>query len=184
MRLRRSDAETFAAGTFIFSFIAVILAMAAVVTAGMAYSHTDTVSHRLDKVASGGAIGSTAKVTLQEYAIKVSPALVKAGVVTLDVTNVGGMTHELVLVRAASPQALPIVQTAGERSVGAVDEEAISEANTMGETGDVKAHAHVRKQFRLTPGSYVMFCNIDNIAKDQTVTNHFVKGMSATLTVV
>jgi hypothetical protein len=184
MTPKRSDAEAFRAGTFIFSFIAVILAMAAVVTAGMAYSHTDTVSRRLDKVATGGAIGSTAKVTLQEFAIKVSPALVKAGTVRLDVTNVGGMTHEMVLVRAPSVQALPIVATAGERSVGAVDEEAIAESAKVGETGDVKVQAHVSKQFHLTAGTYVMFCNIDNIAKDKSVTNHFVKGMVATLTVV
>jgi hypothetical protein len=108
-------------GAFIFSFIATMLAMTAVVTAAMAYSHTDTVSRRLDKVAAGGAIGSTAKVILQEYAIKVSPGLVKAGIGTLDVTNVGGITHELVVVRAPSVQALPVVTTAGERSVGAVD---------------------------------------------------------------
>jgi hypothetical protein len=171
-------------GAFIFSFIATMLAMTAVVTAAMAYSHTDTVSRRLDKVAAGGAIGSTAKVTLQEYAIKVSPGLVKAGIVRLDVTNVGGITHELVVVRAPSVQALPVVTTAGERSVGAVDEEAISDADKMGETGDVNARSHVSKRFHLTAGTYVMFCNIDNIAADKAVTNHFVHGMSAVLTVV
>jgi len=184
MKLRRSDSDAIGAGAFIFSFLAVILAMAAVVTAGLAYSHADTVSHRLDKVATGGAIGSTAKVTLQEYGIKVTPGLVKAGTVKLDITNVGGITHELVIVRAPSIDALPVVKTAGERSVGAVDEEAIPEADKMGESGDVKAQAHVSKQFKLPPGTYVMFCNIDNIAKDKTVTNHFVHGMKAMLTVV
>ena len=40
------------------------------------------------------------------------------------------------------------------------------------------------KRFTMKPGTYVLFCNIDNINKDKTVTNHFVKGMHATLTVV
>ena len=53
-----------------------------------------------------------------------------------------------------------------------------------GESGDVKAQGHVTKHFTMKPGTYVLFCNIDNINKDKTVTNHFVKGMHATLTVV
>jgi hypothetical protein len=79
---------------------------------------------------------------------------------------------------------LPIVTTpGGERSVGAIDEEAIAEADTIGETGDVAPGKQVAKHFKLPPGSYVMFCNIDSKAPDGAVTNHFHNGMSATLTV-
>ena len=90
----------------------------------------------------------------------------------------------MVLVRADSVAALPKVTTSGgERAVGDVDEEAISAGNTIGETGDVKVGATVTKHFKLTPGNYVVFCNIDDKAPDGTVTSHFQNGMSATLTV-
>jgi hypothetical protein len=108
---------------------------------------------------------------------------VQSGKVTLTVSNVGSITHELVMVRAASASALPRVKKAGERSVGAVDEEAIAEADTMGETGDVPAGTTVTKTFDLPPGTYVMFCNIDNKVGG-SVLNHFTHGMVASLVVV
>lgn len=168
----------------IFASLALLVAMGALVTAGIAYSRSNDAKRSVDKVAVGGAIGSIATVKLQEFGISVSPGVVKAGRVTFDVSNIGGITHELVIVRAPSVPALPIVTVAGERSVGAVDEEAIPETDKVGESGDVKVQGHVTKRFMMKPGSYVVFCNIDNINKDKTVTNHFVKGMHATLTVV
>jgi plastocyanin len=89
----------------------------------------------------------------------------------------------LVIVRAANASALPKVRKAGERSVGAVDEEAIAESDKMGESGDVAAGKSVTKTFTLPPGSYVVFCNIDT-KTGTTVVNHFTHGMSATLLVV
>lgn len=103
--------------------------------------------------------------------------------VTLHVSNAGSITHELVVVRAASAAALPRVKTAGERSVGAVDEAAISKSDTIGETGDVPVGTTVTKTFELAPGTYVIFCNIDNKSSG-TVLNHFVHGMVTTLVVV
>ncbi len=112
------------------------------------------------------------------------PATVKAGTVTIEADNTGTITHELVLVRAPSIASLPLVTTpGGERAVGAVDEAAISETDTIGETGDVKPGKTVVKKFKLTPGTYVMFCNIDDKNADGTVTNHFRRGMTALLTV-
>ena len=184
MKLQRTDREVFGLGGMLFSALAVLLAFGALITAGVAYTRANDAIHRVDKVAADGAIGSTTKVTLQEFGITARPGIVSAGVVTFDVTNAGGITHEMVIVRAASAEALPTVATAGERSVGAVDEEAVAEGDTIGETGDVKAQSHVVKTFRLTPGTYVLFCNIDNINKDGTITNHFMKGMHATVTVV
>jgi plastocyanin len=113
-------------------------------------------------------------VKLQEFTINPLPsAEAKAGKVQMKITNTGSLTHEMVLVRAASVTALPKVTTAGgERKVGAVDEEAIAERDKMGETGDVKAGKTVTKTFKLRPGHYVMFCNIDDAAG-----NHFARGM-------
>jgi hypothetical protein len=99
------------------------------------------------------------------------------------VKNVGAMVHELVIVRAASPGALPTVAKAGERSVGAVDEEAIKEVDKMGEAGDVGPGKQVTKSFTLPPGTYVMFCNIDT-KTGATTLNHFKHGMATTLVVV
>ena len=184
MKLQRTDREVFGLGAMLFATLALLLAFGALITAGIAYSRSNDAIHRIAKVESGGVIGSTTKVTLQEFRITARPGLVSAGAVTFDVTNAGGITHEMVIVRAPSAESLPTVAKAGERSVGAVDEEAVAAGDTMGETGDVKAQTHVVKTFKLTPGIYVLFCNIDNINKDGTVTNHFMRGMHATVTVV
>jgi hypothetical protein len=65
------------------------------------------------------------------------------------------MTHELVVFRAASASALPKVTKAGERSVGAINEEVVAETDKMGETGEVKSGSTVTKTFVLAPGTYV-----------------------------
>ena len=101
------------------------------------------------------------------------PSVVKAGRVTIEADNVGSVTHEMVVVRAPSVDALPRVTVATkERAIGDVDEEAIAAADKMGETGDVKPGKTVTKTFKLRPGHYVMFCNIDDAAG-----NHFARGM-------
>jgi uncharacterized cupredoxin-like copper-binding protein len=180
-----SDRRVFASGAFIFSFIGLIIAFSALVVAAAAYSRSDDAKAAVQKVATAGVVPSTTKVTLQEFRIVPHPSVVKAGKVTFDVTNTGAATHEMVLVRAPSIASLPRVTTAtAERAVGDVDEEAIAPADTMGETGDVKPHAHVTKTFTLQPGTYVMFCNIDDTSSDGTVTNHFQHGMSAMLVAV
>lgn len=184
MELRDSDRPVFAAGTFIFALLALLVAFGALVTAGVAYSRSNDAKHSVTRLAAGGVVPSTTKVTLEEFTMVPHPSVVKAGTVTIEVDNVGTVTHEMVLVRAASPDALPRVEAAtADRAVGDVDEEAIPEADKMGETGDVAPRGHVTKKFDLTPGTYVMFCNIDTKQSDGTVLNHFQHGMSATLVV-
>ena len=170
-------------GSLAFSFVALALAFAALVTAAQSESRSNATSKRIIKLAASGVVGSTAKVTLQEFSITAHPGLVQSGKVTFDVQNVGSITHELVIVRAASVAALPTVKKAGERSVGAIDEEAIAETAKMGETGDVAAGTTVTKVFDLPPGTYVIFCNIDNKSGGK-VLNHFTHGMATTLIVV
>jgi hypothetical protein len=184
MKLKRSDREVFAVGSLAFAFVAMALAFAALVTAAQSNSRSNSAERRVAKLATSGVIGSAAKVTLREFSIAVDPGLVKSGKVSLQVANVGSITHELVIVRAASEAALPRVKAAGgERSVGAVDEESIAESAKMGESGDVTAGSSVTKTFNLTPGTYVMFCNIDS-KNGGAVLNHFTHGMVATLLVV
>ncbi len=181
MRLTRADHEVTGIGGVVFAAIAMLLSLAALFTAAHAVSRANDANGRLSKLEAQGVLPRTSKVTLEEFSIAAHPSVVKAGQVTLSVSNVGTMTHELVIVRAASSAALPLVTKAGgERSVGAVDEEAIPEADKMGETGDVPAKSTVTKTFALPPGTYVMFCNIDT-KQGSSVINHFARGMVATL---
>ena len=184
MKLNRSDREVFAVGSLAFAFIAMVLAFAALVTAAQSASRTAAINKRITALAGQVVVGNTAQITLQEFSIIVHSGPVQSGKVTLHVANVGSITHELVIIRAASASALPRVKKAGERSVGAVNEEAIPETSKMGETGDVAAGSSVTKTFNLPSGTYVMFCNIDNKITGGTVFNHFMHGMVATLTVV
>lgn len=183
MKLNRSDREVFAVGSLAFALLAMMLAFAALVTAAHAVSRSNEANKQIAKVAGNGAIGSTAKVTLQEYSIAAHPGLVQSGKVKFEVDNVGSVTHELVIFRASSPSALPKVTKAGERSVGAIDEEAVPETDMIGETGDVAAGKTVTKTFDLPPGTYVVFCNIDSKVNGK-VFNHFTHGMVATLIAV
>jgi hypothetical protein len=178
-KLNRSDREVFAVGSVALALVAMVLAFAALVTAAQSESRTRGANKRIDQLAASGVIGKTSKVILEEFAITAHPGLVQSGKVTFEVHNVGSITHELVIVRAASVSALPRVEKAGERAVGAVDEEAIPEADKMGETGDIPAGSTVTRTFDLKPGTYVMFCNIDT-KNGNTAVNHFTRGMTTT----
>lgn len=182
MSPNESNRRVFGAGTFIFALVAVILAFSALVVAAEAYSRSDDAKRAVRTLAAQGVVPSATKVTLEEFTMVPHPGVVKAGKVTLEADNVGSVTHELVLVRAPSVAALPLVTKATkDRAVGDVDEEAIPEADKMGETGDIQPQKHVTKTFDLAPGTYVMFCNIDDAGANGSVTNHFQHGMSAVL---
>lgn len=179
----KADREVFAVASLAFGFLALVLAFAALLTAATAVSHSNRADKRINQISKSGVVGSASTVTLQEFSIAAKPGLVKAGKVTLTVKNAGAMVHELVIVRAASPGALPTVVKAGERSVGAINEEVIKEADKMGEAGEVTPGKQVTTSFTLPPGTYVMFCNIDTKTGSTTL-NHFTHGMATTLVVV
>ena len=178
------DRNGFGVGTLVLMLMALVIAFAALVVAGQALSRANDAKHVAEN-AGVGTFPSKGTVTLEEFQIIASPTQYKAGKVTLTVKNIGTMTHEMVLFRAANADALPKVTTAGgDRAVGDVDEEAIPKADAMGETGDVKPGKTVVKTFDLTPGSYVMICNIDDPQPDGTVLSHFQRGMHTTIDVV
>ncbi len=183
MTFQRTTRDAIASGNFAFSFLAVLLAAGALFTATQAYSHADDANARVRNLAVSGVVSSTANISLHEYTMAERPSFVQSGKVTLNVTNGGNLIHEMVLVRSASAGALPKVAVAGERSVGAIDEAAIAEADVIGETGNVAVGGTVSKVFTLTPGTYVMFCNIDT-PDGAKMLNHFTHGMFATLTVL
>jgi uncharacterized cupredoxin-like copper-binding protein len=176
------DRKVLGLGAWIFSLLALVLAFAALGLAAQARSRSNDAKDDVAKLVAGGLLGDQVNVSLQEYSMAVHPTAVKAGAVRFTIRNRGTMTHEMVLVRAPSAEALPkVTQATGERAVGDVDEEAIPEADKPGEA-EVEQGATVTKTIRLTPGTYVMFCNIDTMLPDGTVLNHFQRGMHAVIT--
>ena len=120
----------------------------------------------------------TVNVTLIEYKVKLKPATVSApaGKVKLVAKNKGSMLHEMVVVRAADAAALPV------DAEGSVVEDQIPEVNLMGEIPEFKEGKTKSKVFALTPGTYVVFCNV-NQDVGNTKISHFKQGQHAVLTV-
>ncbi len=170
--------------TVVFSSLALLIALAALIAAGQAFSRSNDAKDQVVALEENGVSASRLKVTLQEFQIDVAPPVAKSGSVEIAATNVGTLTHEMVMVRAPNYQALPRVEVAtADRAVGDVDEEAIPEADKVGELGEVRPGKTVTNNFELTPGSYVIFCNIDTPQPDGSVLNHFQRGMHASFVV-
>ena len=113
------------------------------------------------KVTEGGEGGGPMTLTLDKPTIK-------AGETTFLVHNDAMWEeHEMVLVKLKSPdQAIDVV--AGKNRV---DEKKLK---SMGEVSDLKPGANGQLKAKLSPGSYVLLCNIKG---------HYQAGMHATLTV-
>jgi len=101
---------------------------------------------------------------LSEFTIAPPTNALPGGKVTLTANNVGGETHELVIVRAPGFDSLPT------NPDGSVDEEKIAESAKMGEIEDVTAQTKKSNAFDLAPGKYVAFCNV--VDKATGTTNH------------
>ena len=131
----------------------------------------------------------TVNATLIEYKVKLKSATVSApaGKVKLVAKNKGTMTHEVIVVRAADAAALPVD---GEGSVieDEVDDEKPKIESESHSGGDHKDHFSVKAGktksavFDLTPGTYVVFCNV-NQDVGNTKISHFKQGQNAVLTV-
>ncbi|MGU7774874.1 plastocyanin/azurin family copper-binding protein [Burkholderia sp. MR1-5-21] len=94
----------------------------------------------------------TVKATLLPNSIDLATHDVKAGRVTLDVTNAAGnnMEHELVVLKTdLADDALPV-------SKGQVLEHKLKK---IGEVEDIAPGKSRRTSFKLTPGHYVLICN-------------------------
>jgi len=120
--------------------------------------------------------GDTIDVVVSEWSVE-APATAKAGMVTINASNEGGETHELVVVRADS--------TAGfvQDDTGKVDEDGFAEGDFVGEITEFEAGTSSSGTFDLTPGTYILFCNIVEEDADGTPESHFMEGMQTTLVV-
>jgi len=121
--------------------------------------------------------GTRVPTKLFEFGIKRRPKFVAAGKTTFKVKNIGAIEHEFVVVKVATPDTeLPT------KADGSVDEEAIPEADQIGEVEDVKPKKSGKLTEKLDVGSYVLFCNIVSKA-DGTTFVHYAEGMHTTFTV-
>jgi hypothetical protein len=126
---------------------------------------------------SGSPSGTPVAVTLQEYAVLPAVTSAPAGAITFTATNKGPMKdHEFVVVRTSlTPDKLP---TSAD---GSVDEEG-SGIEAIGEIGEFPVGQSKSVTFTLTPGSYVLFCNV--VAKEGSETLvHYKLGMRTAFTV-
>jgi hypothetical protein len=102
---------------------------------------------------------------------RAGPGDVPAGTITFDANNTGEDAHELVVVRADDPEALP------RAADGTVDEEKLPEGAFIGEIEAFPAKQTCTGTFTLTPGRYALFCNILETEADGTKENHYTNGM-------
>ncbi|HZP29968.1 MAG TPA: cupredoxin domain-containing protein [Acidimicrobiia bacterium] len=126
--------------------------------------------------AAGAGTTTRVAVTLGEYTIRARPLSVPAGTVRFAVRNTGGLVHEFVVARGSSAT----LTTAPD---GSVAEDQIAKADQLGELEELGHGDTATLTARnLTPGTYVLFCNVVDKSGGTTV-SHFANGMHATLTV-
>jgi high-affinity iron transporter len=125
---------------------------------------------------SGATKAARVRVTLGEFVVKAKPSSAAAGPVDFVVTNKGSMTHEFVVARAGTGGTLPL------DADGAVDESQIADTDRIGELEDMERGDTAKLDTALTPGAYVLFCNI--VDKSGGVTDsHYHDGMYTSFTV-
>ena len=114
--------------------------------------------------------GRTLEIKMGDYFFSPSATTAQAGKTTIEAPNEGTVEHELVVFKTKmDPAELPT------ESNGGVDEEKLDEiAEEQGEVADVAAGETKSGNFELTPGKYVIFCNLPG---------HYAQGMYGTLTV-
>ena len=114
--------------------------------------------------------GGALQITMSDDFFTPSDATAKAGAVTISTPNTGQLVHELVLAKTQTdPAKLPTT------SDGSVDEAKLEAAGQdAGEIADVSPGGTKKGTFKLTPGKYVMFCNVPG---------HYAAGMYGTITV-
>ncbi len=115
---------------------------------------------------------------LSEWSVELSSSSIDAGEVTITADNMGGENHELVIVRADSPDDLPF-----DASTGKVVEDDLAEEDFIGEIEEFEAGTKASQVFDLEAGTYILFCNLAETEDDGTLESHFEEGMVTTLTV-
>lgn len=120
-------------------------------------------------------------VTLKEWSVGPEKASTAAGEIKFEVKNQGPQhKHELVIVKTdLAPNALPT------KADGSVDESGAG-LTAIGEIDEIPTGDEGEKEFNLTAGKYVLFCNIvetEAMPDMAGIKAHYKLGMFAAFTV-
>ena len=139
-------------------------------------ANATAVSTKAGETPRGGNAQSQVAVTLAEYQVKPVPTSVPSGSVKFEAKNIGGTEHELHVIKTdLAPDALPT------KADGSVDEEAAG-VTMVDHADNIAAGSEKSLTADLTPGKYVLVCNIVQTVNNQTV-SHYAKGMHIAFTV-
>jgi uncharacterized cupredoxin-like copper-binding protein len=147
-----------------------LLATVAIAFAGCGGSDSSSSTTETVTTGGGGAGGKALEVKMGDYFFSPADATAKAGPTVIEAPNEGTVEHELVVFKSEmDPAKLPT------EANGEVNEEKMDKiAESAGEIPDVEAGDTKTGNFELTPGKYVIFCNLPG---------HYAQGMYGTLTV-
>lgn len=147
-----------------------VAASAAILVAGCGSDSAATTTESESEAASGGGASASLNIALGDYFFAPKDVTAQAGPTTISAPNEGAVEHELVVFKTnMDPAKLPT------EANGDVDEEKMDKvAIAAGEVADVEAGETKSGNFKLTPGKYVIFCNLPG---------HYAQGMYGTLTV-
>ena len=129
-----------------------------------------------------GAAGTALAVTLDEWSVAPAPTTVAGGRISFQARNTGEDVHRLVVVRGDDPLTLPRDSSTDPAVRGSVVEDALPTGSFVGQIDPVPAGATCTSSFAVTPGRYVLYCDIVE-QHEGKLENHFDLGMRATLTV-
>jgi hypothetical protein len=122
-------------------------------------------------VGDAGKADARIAVDLAEWSVLPARADAPAGTITFEARNQGNEPHELVVVRADDPAALPTTAD------GTVDEQRLPKGAVIGEVEAFPAGQRCTGTFELAAGSYALFCNLLETAADGSEQNHYANGM-------
>jgi uncharacterized cupredoxin-like copper-binding protein len=135
----------------------------------------DSDSATTEAQSTGASTGTTApaggavEIKMGDYFFDPKDATAEAGSVAISAPNEGKVEHELMLLKTnTDPAKLPTA------SDGGVEEKLHMVAEENGEIADVEPGDTKSVTFDLTPGKWVMFCNLPG---------HYAQGMYGSLTV-
>jgi uncharacterized cupredoxin-like copper-binding protein len=154
----------------LFAVVALSAVVAVLVAGCGSDSGTTTTTENESEAAATGGGGATLSIKMGEFFFGPKNTAAHAGPTTIEAPNEGSVEHELVVFKTnMDPAKLP-TEASGE-----VNEEKMDKiAQSAGEIPDVEAGETKSAQFELTPGRYVIFCNLPG---------HYAAGMYGTLTV-
>jgi uncharacterized cupredoxin-like copper-binding protein len=137
----------------------------ALVLAALALAVPLTVARRQEPTPSGTPVN----VLLEDFKVREDAAVVPAGTVSFRILNQGPTSHELNVIRTdLAPDQLPL-----QRDGLTVDQDARG-IDHLDEAEGLDIDDRRTLVLRLTPGHYVLYCNLEG---------HYLGGMHAALTV-